>query len=287
MSLKRKLALKSIYIFLIFISSFTLLPFVSEAQESENDESFVLSGKVIDASTLEGIPYSHIKLDDTYWGVICDSLGFFKVTVKPNQSLRVSSLGFAEKIIPVTEEITDGTAFQELFLDRTSYMLEEVDIYSLGTWQQFKYNFAKKELPVEKNVVAGWNFGDLKLYMKEALALNRTGAGIGISMNRKFKDRKQREHVAKLKSQEGKINILKSKFNRELVHEMTKETGDRLDALMVFIREREHFTYQSREFFIQQRIKKHYQEFILEYVEGEYEYALEDSTRTLRNHLRK
>lgn len=279
--------MKSIYIFLIFISSFTLLPFVSEAQESENDESFVLSGKVIDASTLEGIPYSHIKLDDTYWGVICDSLGFFKVTVKPNQSLRVSSLGFAEKIIPVTEEITDGTAFQELFLDRTSYMLEEVDIYSLGTWQQFKYNFAKKELPVEKNVVAGWNFGDLKLYMKEALALNRTGAGIGISMNRKFKDRKQREHVAKLKSQEGKINILKSKFNRELVHEMTKETGDRLDALMVFIREREHFTYQSREFFIQQRIKKHYQEFILEYVEGEYEYALEDSTRTLRNHLRK
>ncbi|MDE5422974.1 carboxypeptidase-like regulatory domain-containing protein [Ancylomarina sp. DW003] len=279
--------MKSIYIFLIFISSFTLLPFVSEAQESENDENFVLSGKVIDASTLEGIPYSHIKLDDTYWGVICDSLGFFKVTVKPNQSLRVSSLGFAEKIIPVTEEITDGTAFQELFLDRTSYMLEEVDIYSLGTWEQFKYNFAKKELPVEKDVVAGWNFGDLKLYMKEALALNRTGGGFGLSMSSGRKYPNRNKILKNLKAKEANLDKLNLKFNKQIVHEITQLSGDKLEIFMLYIKKREHFSYQTSDIYIQQRIKKHYQEFILEYVEGEYEYALEDSTRTLRNHLRK
>lgn len=263
-----------------------LLPFVSDAQNSEEDDSFILSGKVIDAATLEGIPFSHIKIDDTYWGVICDSLGFFKVSVKPNQSLKVSSMGFAEKMIPVTSEVTDGSAFQELSLDRVSYMLEEVDIYSLGTWEQFKHNFVKTELPEEKNITGAWNFGNMKQYMQAALAMERPGAGVGFSINRKFKDRKQREHVAKLKSQESKIYKLNNKFNKRLVQEITQESGEKLDALMVYIREREHFTYQTREIFIQQRIKAHYDTFVLEYVEGEYDYALGDSTKTLRNHLR-
>jgi len=281
--------LKLFFIFLISLSSIVLFPIISDAQEAEVDGSFVLSGKVIDAATLEGIPYSHIKLDDTYWGVICDSLGFFKVRVKPNQNqnLKVSSLGFAEKIIPVTEEITDGSAFQELHLDRTSYMLEEVDILSLGTWEQFKTNFTKTELPKEKEVTGGWNFGNLKQYMQAELSMNRPGAGVGISINRKFKDRKQREHVAVLKSKEWKINTLNLKFNKSLVQEMTQETGERLDAFMIYISEREYFTYQTRDIYIQERIKKHYENFVLEYIEGEYEYALEDSTKTLRNHLRK
>ncbi|RZT97346.1 carboxypeptidase-like protein [Ancylomarina subtilis] len=278
--------MKSIHIVLICLSCFVLLPFISNAQNSEKGESFILSGKVIDAATLEGIPYSHIKIDDTYWGVICDSLGFFKVQIKPNQSLKVSSLGFAEQIIPVTSEITDGTAFQELQLNRTSYMLEEVDIYSLGTWSQFKENFVNMELPEEKNVTGGWDFGNMKQYMQAALAMDRPGVGVGISINRKFKDRKQREHVAKLKLTEGKINILKTKFNKQLVQDITGETGERLNALMVYINEREHFTYQTRDIYIAQRIKALYDTFAMEYVDGEYEYALDDSTKTLRNHLR-
>lgn len=287
MSPIRKLALKSIYISLILFSSIVLFPISSDAQNIEEEESFTLSGKVVDAATLEGIPFSHIKIDDTYWGVICDSLGFFKVTVKPNQNLKVSSLGYAEILIPITHEVTDGAAFQEISLDRMSYMLEEVDIYSLGTWEQFRENFVKMELPDETNVAGEWNFGNMKQHMRAAFAMGRPGAGVGISINRKFKDRKQREHVAKLKSKEFKVDILKSKFNKQLVEDITREKGVRLEALMVYITEREHFTYQTRDMYIQQRIKACYEKFVMEYIEGEYEYALDDTTKTLRNHLRK
>ncbi len=277
--------MKSIYFTLIFLSSFVLFPIVSDAQTSDEEESFTLSGKVIDAATLEGIPFSHIKIDDTYWGVICDSLGFFKIAIKPNQNLKVSSLSYAEILVPITSEVTDGAAFQEISLDRMSYMLEEVDIYSLGTWEQFKENFVKMELPDDSNIAGGWDFGNMKQHMQAALAMDRTGAGI--SINRKFKDRKQREHVAKLKSREFKVDILKSKFNKQLVEDITREKGERLEALMVYITEREYFTFQTRDMYIQQRIKACYDTFVLEYVEGEYEYALDDTTKTLRNHLRK
>ena len=277
--------MKSIYFTLIFLSSFVLFPIVSDAQTSDEEESFTLSGKVIDAATLEGIPFSHIKIDDTYWGVICDSLGFFKIAIKPNQNLKVSSLSYAEILVPITSEVTDGAAFQEISLDRMSYMLEEVDIYSLGTWEQFKENFVKMELPDDSNIAGGWDFGNMKQHMQAALAMDRTGAGI--SINRKFKDRKQREHVAKLKSREFKVDILKSKFNKQLVEDITREKGVRLEALMVYITEREYFTFQTRDMYIQQRIKACYDTFVLEYVEGEYEYALDDTTKTLRNHLRK
>jgi len=261
-----------------------LLPFISNAQNSTEDEGFVLSGKVVDATTLEGIPFSHIKIDDTYWGVICDSLGFFKVTIKPNQNLKVSSLGFAEKIIPVTSEVTDGLAFQEVSLDRVSFMLEEVDIYSLGTWEQFKHNFVKTELPKEMDVTGGWNFGNMKLYMKEALALNRPGAGMSMTMGKKYVTRKQ--IFQRLNSRDVKLSKVALKFNKQLVQDITHEAGEKLDALMVYIREREHFTYQTRDTYIQQRIKAHYKTFVLEYVEGEYDYAMGDSTKRLKNHLR-
>ena len=270
----------------MLLGIFCLSPLNSKAQESENDDSFILSGKVIDATTHEGIPYSHIKLDSTYWGVICDSLGFFKVRVQPNQSLKISSMGFAEQIVPISAEVTDGQAFQEVHLERASYMLEEVDIYSLGTWTQFKHNFVKAELPEEKNVAGGWNFGNMKLYMKEALALERGSFGVGVSMNRKFKDRKQREHVAKLKSQESKTATLKNKFNKQVVRDITHETGARLDALMVYISEREQFTYQTRDYYIQQRIKTLHDQFVLEYVVNHDDYALGDSLERLPNHLR-
>jgi hypothetical protein len=268
-----------------------LRPFISYAQNSTDDESFILSGKVVDASTLEGIPFSHIKLDDTYWGVICDSLGFFKVTVKPNQNLKVSSLGFAEKIIPVTSEVTDGSAFQEVSLDRVSFMLEEVDIYSLGTWGQFKENFVKMELPNNENIAANFDYGNLRaIYGTKEVPipgmLKGFGVGGGIGFNGKSREKKSRDHVAKLKSREYKVEILKSKFNKQLVEDITQEKGLRLEALMVYITEREHFTYQTRDTYIQQRIKAHYDTFVLEYVEGEYDYAMEDSTKTLKNHLR-
>ncbi len=262
------------------------LPFVSSAQESEIDSSFVLSGKIIDASTFEGIPFSHVKINETYWGVICDSLGFFRVNVKPNQELKVSALGFGERIVSITNEITDGSAFQEITLERVSYMLEEVDVYSLGTWEQFKHNFVKTELAKEEKVTQGWNFGNMKLYMKEAMALNRSGLGIGISINRKFKDRKQREHVAMLKSKEGQISELTRKFNKNLVKDITHETGKKLDALMVYISERENFTYQTRDFYIQRRIKTLHRNFVLEYVDSKYDYAMGDTLETLKNHLR-
>ncbi|MGZ2368971.1 carboxypeptidase-like regulatory domain-containing protein [Ancylomarina sp. YFZ004] len=276
--------MNSTYSILIFLSLFVLRPFISYAQDSTEDESFILSGKVVDASTLEGIPFSHIKLDETYWGVICDSLGFFNVTVKPNQNLKVSSLGFAEKIIPVTSEVTDGSAFQEVSLDRVSFMLEEVDIYSLGTWKQFKENFVKMELADDSNIAGGWDFGNLKLQLKEAIAMDRGGVGMSISMGRKYTTRK--DIIRGLTIRDDHRDRLALKFNRQIVEDITKEKGVRLVAFMVYIVEREHFTYQTSDVYIQQRIKACYDTFVLEYIDGEYEYALDDTTKTFRNHLR-
>jgi len=278
--------LKPLYYIFLLISSFVLFPFLSDAQEAENDDSFILAGKVVDVATLEGIPYSHIKLDDTYWGVICDSLGFFKVRVHPNQSLKVSSMGFGEQIIPITAEVTDGQAFQEVPLEKASYMLEEVDIYSLGTWNQFKHSFVQTKLPEEKNVTGGWDFGNLKQFMQAEFAMARPGAGVGISINRKFKDRKQREYVAKLESQEAKIELLKAKFNKQIVQDLTHETGERLEALMIYISAREKFTYQTRDYYIQMKVKSLYDEFVLEYRVDRDDYALGDSIERIPNHLR-
>ncbi len=124
-------------------------------------------------------------------------------------------------------------------------MLEEVDIYSLGTWDQFKENFVKMELPPDQNIAASFDYGNLKaIYGTKEVPipgmLKGFGVGGGIGFNGKSKNKKSRDHVAMMKSQEYKIEILKTKFNKQLVEDITKEKGVRLEALMVYIIEREH-----------------------------------------------
>ncbi len=284
---KRKFVLKRVYFILTFLCLSTLFPTISEAQNLEEEGDLILSGKIIDANTQNGIPFSHIKINDTYWGVISDSLGFFKVLIKPNQRLKVSALGYAEMLVPVTTKVTDGVAFQEIFLEKMSYMLDVVDIYSLGTWNQFKENFIKMDLPEEKNIAANFNYGNLKAIYgtKEVLIPGvASGFGIGIGLNGKSKDQISRERVAHLKSNEYKVTILKNKFNKQLVKDITKEKGSRLEAFMIYVAEKERFTYQTNDIYIQKRIKELYNTFLLEYVDSTY--TMEDTIENLRNHLR-
>lgn len=259
------------------------------SQENKTDLSFVVSGKVINPENLEGIAYAHIKLDETYWGVICDSLGFFHLRVHPDQKLKISALGFREQIVEIVPPSVENEIFQEVYMERESYLLEQVNVYSLGTWIDFKENFVKEKLPVEENIADRFDFGNLKLVQAEANSLRRQGFGLNLadgiglikSIGKKRRDNKKSDELT-----DWQLRILQSKYNKDVIAELTHETGYRLDVLMQYINSKSDFTHQTSELYIGVRIKQLYRDFLQENPQLEENLSYTDSVGTIYNPLR-
>ena len=272
----------------IFLSLFFV--FGSYSQEEENDSSFIVSGKVINSETLEGVPFANVNLHGTYWGIVCDSAGFFRLRIHPDQNLRVSALGFQEQFVSITPpKAEEEEVFQEVFMEQGSILLNEVSIYSLGTWSQFKENFIKTDLPEEENIATTFDFGNLKLAKAEANTLNREGFGFnlldGISAIRSIgKKRRARKGIVEMT--DWQLRILQQKYNKEIVAELTHESGFRLELLMEYINSNQNFTYQTSEMYIGVRVKQLYDDFLQEKPPFENNLSFTDSLGTIRNHLR-
>lgn len=259
------------------------------SQENKTDLSFVVSGKVINPENLEGIAYAHIKLDETYWGVICDSLGFFHLRVHPDQKLKISALGFREQIVEIVPPSVENEIFQEVYMERESYLLEQVNVYSLGTWIDFKENFVKEKLPVEENIADRFDFGNLKLVQAEANSLRKQGFGLNLadgiglikSIGKKRRDNKKSDELT-----DWQLRILQSKYNKDVIAELTHETGYRLDVLMQYINSKSDFTHQTSELYIGVRIKQLYRDFLQENPQLEENLSYTDSVGTIYNPLR-
>ena len=238
---------------------------------------------------MEGISFAHINLDDTYWGIVCDSLGFFRMRVNPGQKLKVSALGFKEQIVSILPPTIEDEIFQEIYMERESYLLEEVNVYSLGSWEDFKENFVKEELPEEENIAESFDFGNLRLEQAKANTIKREGFGItlGGGIN-PFKSGGKKAKGLRVPNQLEVIHeqILQSKFNKELVAEITKENGKRLDLLMEYINSRSNFTHQTSEYYIGSKIKQLYDEFLQENPNWDENFTFTDSLGKIPNHLR-
>lgn len=253
------------------------------SQEDESDDSFVLSGKIINAENNEGISFAHVGLGDSYWGVICDSLGFFHIRVYPEQKLKISALGFKEQVTDIVLPVNgEKEVFQEIYMDRESYLLQEVDVYSLGTWAEFSKKFVKMDTPKDKDASVAMNFGDFTMDEYKGRAMRRQGFGLSLGFGKK------KAKGINLPSELDLINeqLLNEKYNRQLVADLTNESGKRLDILMKYINAKTNFTAQTRDYYIVTKIKQLHKEFLQENPDWDLNFTFTDSVEHVPNHLR-
>lgn len=271
----------------IFLSLFFL--FGAFSQEEQNDDTFIVSGKVINPKNMEGISFANVNLQGTDWGIVCDSAGFFRLRIHRDQKLRISALGFKEQMVSIVAPKVEQEVFQEILMEKGSILLEEVSIYSLGTWSQFKENFIKTDLPEDENIAETFDFGNLNLVRAEANSLNRQGFGLnlldGIRAIRSIgKKRRARNGIVEMT--DWQLRILQQKYNKEVVSELTHESGFRLELLMEYINSNQNFTYQTSEMYIGVRVKQLYNDFLQEKPQFENNLSFTDSLGPVRNHLR-
>lgn len=276
---------------IIFFSLLSVASVIAqtENQEEVQDSSFVVSGKIINPETLKGISYAHVKIHDSYLGIICDSLGFFRLRINHDEKLKVTALGFKEQIVEVTPPTESDEVFQDIVMARESYLLQEVEVYSLGSWDEFKENFVKADDPIEEDITSTFDFGNLNLSLKESNSLKRGGFGVnlmdGVDLLKKI-NKRRRARKASPTMADWQLRILQSKYNKDVVSELTHETGITLDILMEYINSNSNFTHNTSEMYIGVKIKQLYKNFLEERPEFERSLSLMDSLGRINNHLR-
>jgi hypothetical protein len=187
--------------------------------------------------------------------------------VHPNQKLKVSALGFKEQVVNVNPPDGDKEVFQEIRLEKESILIDEVNVYTLGSYSDFKKGFIKKDAPEEEDLSESFDFGNLTKDQKEAIAAKRDGVGVNLTggINAlKSIGSKRRERKAPVVMTDWQLSILREKFNKQIIADITHESGSRLDDIMEYINDKEDFTYKTTELTIINRIQIRYKEFLEE-----------------------
>ena len=113
----------------------------------KNDSLISISGQIIKTTNLSPIPLAHLIVKGQRSGKICDSLGRFHLQLKQSDTIIISALGFQseEWAVPFIFDNTLPSFFQ-IPLEKMAYLLQEVDVFALGTWDEFKADFVKLEI---------------------------------------------------------------------------------------------------------------------------------------------
>lgn len=263
-----------------FLVVFLILIFNSLYGQSDQ-EKFLVAGKVMNSKTGETVPLAHIILNGKRKVTACDDWGGYRILLYPGESITVTAIGYKPTTYMLPDTICKDT-YKEILLQPTSYKLEEVTVFNLGTWEQFKQDFIHMKIePTKKQKVIA--------NMKKAIAarvqyrlndfdapkanlarlsqpkgiISTTGLSTGIPVGRKYYTRSQLK-INQLSKEYKYAKILAAKFNREIVSEITGEKDEeRLNKLMAYISEKSTFTYQTKAFEILNEVKALYAKFIV------------------------
>ncbi|REE00169.1 SusC/RagA family TonB-linked outer membrane protein [Marinoscillum furvescens] len=109
------------------LNLYFLLAFMALLGYAQDAESYTLKGKIIDPDINEGLPGATIMVEGTTTGTITDFDGNFSLTVKSNDVLNVTFVGYTPQSIPV-----NGRSDIEVILQPDVTALDEVVVTGYG-----------------------------------------------------------------------------------------------------------------------------------------------------------
>jgi len=236
--------------------------------QSTDDKILSISGKVYDATSRENLPYAHVYNLSKKEGTITDASGFFKIPVSDGDSLKISFVGYNDKIVRFRSKFSYLNDFVEFALVRKVYELSEVVVNPLGTYEQFLWKVANLDLPQSKeerltvslNLLAQKEIDKVKnkapKYLHPAMGISSGGFGVNLDRLAMAKIR-----IEEAKGKKRKNEMLYDKFSKDLVKHLSGFEGQKLDSFFVYCNANTNFNYLVSDYEISLKIVQLLNEF--------------------------
>ncbi len=187
--------------------------------QSQNSDILELTGRVISKKTGKPIRYATIVNLKKSKVAACDSLGYFYMTVLKDDILRINALGFEKEYISFIDKDINSAEIIIIRMKEKTYEIGNVNVFE-ERWKDFVFEFTHSEIEKDetKERIEKWFFTFID---PKELALLTASTAIGIPINYKTKADKQKIKVGELKRKAAENAIIESKYNPELVSELT------------------------------------------------------------------
>ena len=214
------------------IVKFILFLFLTTSLIAQEDKNLIeVFGKVINANTLRPVPYAFVINPKENFGTKTDTSGKFRILMTPEDTLRISSLGFQTTYWqPDFSKVIAGRLTTTIYLPQIDYKLPKVDIYQMR-WNSFVQDIANtevKEDETQKRIVV-WISKVLEKEHLNTLANLSRGTGVVIPLPLRTKHERQLRKLSKIQQQDELQREIDKKFNKELVAKVTGLKGKELD----------------------------------------------------------
>jgi len=232
---------------ILFVVLFLMMSKFSYSITFEPDSLVRISGQIVRSKNLKPISLATITIKRSRKGIICDSSGVFHLQVLQTDTIKISALGYKAIEWPLPLIINpDFPPFFQIKMDDVSYLLDEVDIYALGSWEEFKEALIKTKLeeknPINENIkkqLAPFNTKKPNIVpaqyqpKRESFGvLSAIFAPTDFLYSKLSKSEKNKRKVSKLIRTEGKNKKISKKYNATVI---TNATGLKDEELVAFM----------------------------------------------------
>jgi len=160
--------MKPQYIIILFGLMLFFEAQVSQAQNLFHDDDVVqFSGVVVDADSLNPVPFTSIIINNSRRGTLSDFYGYFSFVALKNDTIVFSSMGYKKNTFVIPDTITQKRYSLIHVMDADTIMLSPTLIYPWPTVEEFKKAFVELDIPDDDLEIARKNLA--KAEMKERM----------------------------------------------------------------------------------------------------------------------
>jgi hypothetical protein len=131
----------------------------------DDDQIIQFSGVVIDADSLNPVPFTSIIIKNTKRGTLCDYYGYFSFVALKLDTIVFSSMGYKKSMFVIPDTITQKRYSLIQVMNADTIMLSPTLIYPWPTVEQFKKAFVELDIPDDDIAIAQKNLNkyDMKV----------------------------------------------------------------------------------------------------------------------------
>jgi len=265
-----RILLISLFLFLFCTTS-------SFSNTVKNDSLISISGQIIKTTNLSPIPLAHLIVKGQRSGKICDSLGRFHLQLKQSDTIIISALGFQseEWAVPFIFDNTLPSFFQ-IPLEKMAYLLQEVDVFALGTWDEFKADFVKLEIKddyvINKQIIkelAPYQTKKMNIVppqyrpkIEKFTFIHALIAPTDFIYSKLSKSEKRKKKITKMIRTEWKIKKLKQYYTSEIVSANTGLKDQELEEFMAYCGPKIEINENTSQYDVMEQIVNNYKEYL-------------------------
>jgi hypothetical protein len=234
-----------------------------------NKKLLVVRARLVESRERKPILFAQVINKNMKWGVVSDTAGIFSISANLYDTLYISAIGYYPALIEATDSLKRQIHIPVIPLVEQVYELDQVNIYSLGTYQQFKYKVLHNKVPdnhmqqlaelIQKDIA---KMPKHPLQEQASIPLGSPITAIYMLLSKEGKGLRKFEKA----NENRKVLVYAySKFNRDIVSQATGLKGQMLDKFLEFCHPDYDFIIYASEYEIHKQILEDYDLFIKNY----------------------